>query len=174
MENFMPAWDESLLGISYHLVGWNLWNFIGISKISSESFYPFPAHINACACKGWVFFKSRYPVGVFSRWTEKNFRPLIIYQKFFRPLNFSPKIFRPLKFLEEIFTPLNIFRIPSFFNRIIFTSLKFISLELILCEEIFVCEEIKSLFSTTQFHASLAFQTNFQTPYNTPEKFQTP
>ena len=96
----------------------------------------FPIHLS----KGRVLFKSGYPVGVCSRWTEKNFWPLIIYQKIFRPLNFSPKIF----------TPLNIFCNPFSFHRLIFTSQKFTSLQHNLCKEICVCEEVKNFFTTTR------------------------
>ena len=130
--------------------------------LKSSSLSAGKVDIDYCGCLGVGLFQVRIPGWSLFTVNEKN--PLIIYQKFFRPLNFSQKIFRPLKFLEEILAPLSVFCIPSFFNRLIFTSLTFISLEHIFCEEIFVCEEMKSLISTAQLHSSLAFHTNFQTP----------
>ena len=83
--------------------------------------------------KGWVFFKSGYPVGVFSGKVKKISDPLNFLEIFLDPLNFHRefsdpltkikenewkikenyeklrKIFTPLKFFEKIFAPLKFF-----------------------------------------------------------------
>ena len=77
--------------------------------------------------RGGSFFKSGYPVGVFSRKVKK-FRPLKFLANIFGPLKFSLGIFRPLKEnewnIQENWGKLRKFFTPLKFLAKIFAPLK--------------------------------------------------